>query len=285
MENKEKSQIQAIWFRFKKNKLALISLAVLSVIVLTAIFANVLIDPELVTTTDSSLRLKPASSEHWFGTDIYGRDVLARIIYGARVSLTVGVASVFGALIIGGLLGAIAAYFGGHIENIIMRIMDIFMAVPSLVLAIAVVAALGASTVNLVIALIVARVPQFARVVRSAILPIRNQEYVEAATACGTSNCRIILRHILPNVLGPVIVQTTLQMGHCIIQIAGLSFVGLGIQPHTPEWGSMLSEAREYMRRYPFLVVPPGLAIMTTVFCFNRIGDGLRDALDPKLKN
>lgn len=285
MEKKEKSQIQAIWFRFKKNRLALISLVVLCAIVLAAVFANVLIDPKLVTTTDSSIRLQGASSEHWFGTDIYGRDVLARIVYGARVSLTIGITAVFGALIIGGLLGAVAAYFGGQVENIIMRIMDIFMAVPSFVMAIAVVAALGASTTNLVIALIVARAPQFARVVRSAILPIRNQEYVEAAIACGTSHWRIILRHILPNVLGPIIVQTTLQMGHCIIQIAGLSFVGLGIEPPTPEWGSMLSEAREYMRRYPFLVVPPGLAIMTTVFCFNRIGDGLRDALDPKLKN
>lgn len=285
METKEKSQVQAIWFRFKKNKLALISLIILAVIVILAVFANLLIDPELVTKTDSSIRLQTASSKHWFGTDLYGRDVLARIVYGARASLVVSVTAVFGALIVGGLLGAVAAYFGGHVENIIMRIMDIFMAVPSLVMAIAVVAALGASTVNLVIALIVARAPQFARVVRSAILPIRNQEYVEAATACGTSHLRIILRHILPNVLGPIIVQTTLQMGHCIIQIAGLSFVGLGIQPPTPEWGSMLSEAREYMRRYPFLVVPPGLAIMTTVFCFNRVGDGLRDALDPKLKN
>ncbi|MBR3240133.1 MAG: ABC transporter permease [Oscillospiraceae bacterium] len=285
MEKKGRSQSGAIWFRFQKNKLALISLVILGAIVLAALFANVLIDPELVTTTNSSLRLQTPSAEHWFGTDLYGRDVLARIVYGARVSLTVSVTAVFGALIVGGLLGAVAAYFGGHVENIIMRIMDIFMAIPSLVMAIAVVAALGASTVNLVVALIVARAPQFARVVRSAILPIRDLEYVEAATACGTSHRRIILRHILPNVLGPIIVQTTLQMGHCIIQIAGLSFVGLGIQPPTPEWGSMLSEAREYMRRYSFLVVPPGLAIMITVFCFNRIGDGLRDALDPKLKN
>lgn len=285
MGKKGRSQSGAIWFRFQKNKLALISLVILGAIVLAALFANVLIDPELVTTTNSSLRLQTPSAEHWFGTDLYGRDVLARIVYGARVSLTVSVTAVFGALIVGGLLGAVAAYFGGHVENIIMRIMDIFMAIPSLVMAIAVVAALGASTVNLVVALIVARAPQFARVVRSAILPIRDLEYVEAATACGTSHRRIILRHILPNVLGPIIVQTTLQMGHCIIQIAGLSFVGLGIQPPTPEWGSMLSEAREYMRRYSFLVVPPGLAIMITVFCFNRIGDGLRDALDPKLKN
>ena len=138
---------------------------------------------------------------------------------------------------------------------------------------------------NLIIALIVARAPQFARIVRSAVMPIRNQEYVEAAQACGTSNWRIIMRHILPNVLGPIIVQATLQMGQCIIQIAGLSFVGLGIQPPTPEWGSMLSEARDYMRSNPFLVVPPGVAIILTVFSFNQIGDGLRDALDPKLKN
>ena len=285
METKERSQLGAIWFRFKKNRLALISLIVLGVIIFAAIFANFLIEEGLVTAAKSSERLQMPTTQHWFGTDLYGRDVLARVLYGARVSLLVGVTAVFGALIAGGTLGAIAAYFGGHIENIIMRIMDIFLAVPSLVMAISVVAALGPNTTNLVIALVVARAPQFARVVRSSILPIRNQEYVEAATACGTSHWRIIFRHILPNVLGPIIIQTTLQMGHCIIQIAGLSFVGLGIQPPTPEWGSMLSEAREYMRKFPFLVFPPGVAIMITVFCFNRIGDGLRDALDPKLKN
>ena len=280
-----RSRLGSIWFRFSKNRLALISLFILGIIVFMAIFANLFFDPSLVTTQDSSIRFLPPSVEHPLGTDNYGRDVLARVIYGGRVSLLVGFSAVIGALVVGGLLGAAAGYFGGRIENIIMRIMDIFMAIPSLVMAITVVAALGASMVNLVIALIVARAPQFARIVRSSVMSIRNQEYIEAAHACGTSNWRIIMRHIFPNILGPINVQATLQMGHCIIQIAGLSFVGLGISPPTPEWGSMLSEARDYMRTNPFLVVPPGVAIALTVFTLNRIGDGLRDALDPKLKN
>ena len=282
---KKRSQLASVWFRFKKNKLALISLFILGIIVLLAVFANVIMDPTLVTAQNSAVRLQGPSGTHWLGTDLYGRDMLARVIYGGRVSLSVGFSAVVGALIVGGLLGAVAGFFGGQVENIIMRVMDVFMAIPSLVMAITVVAALGPSMTNLVIALIVSRTPMFARIVRSAVLPIRNLEYIEAAQACGTSSWRIIMRHILPNVLGPIIVQATLQMGHCIIQIAGLSFIGLGVQPPTPEWGSMLSEIRDYMRSNPFLVVPPGVAIMLTVFSFNRFGDGLRDALDPKLKN
>ena len=275
----------AIWFRFRKNKLALIGLIMMAGILFLVIFANIFIDESLVTTMDVANMLAAPSFEHWFGTDAYGRDVLARIIYGGRVSLRVGILAVFGALTIGGLLGAAAGYFGGIVENLIMRVMDVFFSILSMMLAITVVAAMGASLTNLIVALVIARTPQFARIVRSAVLPLRGQEYIEAALACGTSHWRIITRHIIPNVVGPVIVQATLQMGAVIINIAGLSFIGLGIQPPTPEWGSMLSEAREYMRVYPFLVVPPGLAIMLSVFSFNRIGDGLRDALDPKLKN
>lgn len=280
-----RSRFGTIWFRFSKNKLALVGLVMMLVILFLVIFANLFLDASLVTDMDASNMFSAPSPSHWFGTDSYGRDVLARVIYGGRVSLRVGIIVVIGALTIGGLLGAAAGYFGGVTENIIMRVMDVFLAIPSMMLAITVVAALGASLMNLIIALVIARTPQFARIVRSAVLPLKGQEYIEAALACGTGHWRIIRKHIIPNVVGPVIVQATLQMGAVIINIAGLSFIGLGIQPPTPEWGSMLSEAREYMRIYPFLVIPPGLAIMVSVFSFNRIGDGLRDALDPKLKN
>lgn len=280
-----RSRFGTIWFRFSKNKLALVGLVMMLVILFLVIFANLFLDASLVTDMDASNMFSSPSPSHWFGTDSYGRDVLARVIYGGRVSLRVGIIVVIGALTIGGLLGAAAGYFGGVTENIIMRVMDVFLAIPSMMLAITVVAALGASLMNLIIALVIARTPQFARIVRSAVLPLKGQEYIEAALACGTGHWRIIRKHIIPNVVGPVIVQATLQMGAVIINIAGLSFIGLGIQPPTPEWGSMLSEAREYMRIYPFLVIPPGLAIMVSVFSFNRIGDGLRDALDPKLKN
>lgn len=284
-KEKGRSQLGAIWFRYKKNKLALIGLILMTIILIVVLTANLYIPEERISKMDISNMYAPISSSHLLGTDQYGRDVLARVIYGGRISLKVGIFVVLGAMTIGGLLGACAGYFGGVVENIIMRVMDIFLAIPSMILSITVVAALGTSTTNLIIALIIARTPQFARIVRSAVLPLKNQEYIEAALACGTSHWRIITRHIIPNVIGPVIVQATLQMGGAIINIAGLSFIGLGVQPPTPEWGSMLSEAREVIRVYPYLVFPPGLAIMVSVFSFNRIGDGLRDALDPKLKN
>lgn len=282
---KGRSQLLAIWFRFRKNKLAMVGLVMLAVILFMVVFANFIIDEAMVTEMEPENAFQGPTKDHIFGTDLYGRDLFARVIYGGRVSLRVGMTAVLSAMCLGGLLGALAGYFGGTVENIIMRVMDVFLAIPSMILAITVVAALGASLNNLIIALIIARTPQFARIVRSAVLPIRNQEYVEAALACGTSHWRIIMKHILPNAIGPVIVQATLQMGSVILNIAGLSFVGLGIQPPTPEWGSMLSEARDYLREYVYLAIPPGLAIMMSVFSFNRVGDGLRDALDPKLKN
>lgn len=288
MEKKEKqgrSQISAIWFRFRKNKLAMIGLVMLGIILFMVVFADFIVSEEMVTEMDTKNAFQGPSAKHIFGTDLYGRDLFARVIYGGRVSLRVGMTAVLCALCLGGLLGSVAGYFGGAVENIIMRVMDVFLSIPSMILSITVVAALGASLNNLILALIIARTPQFARIVRSAVLPIRNQEYVEAALACGTSHWRIIAKHIIPNAIGPVIVQATLQMGSVILNIAGLSFVGLGIQPPTPEWGSMLSEARDYLREYVYLAIPPGLAIMMSVFSFNRVGDGLRDALDPKLKN
>lgn len=283
---KKRSQMSAIWFRFKKNKLALFGLVLLVLMCSVALFAPLIADYEQdVMVQNVRIRLQPPTPDHIFGTDQYGRDIFGRIIYGTRISLFVGLVTIGIALTAGGIIGAAAGYYGGKVDNFLMRCMDVLLAIPSIVMAIAIVTALGPGIFNLLIALSISRTPQFARIVRSAILSIRGQEFIEAARACGTSDARIILKHILPNVMGPIIVQSTLNMATTILAIASLSFVGLGVQPPTPEWGSMLSEAREFMRRYPYLVVSPGVSIMLSVLSLNLIGDGLRDALDPRLKN
>lgn len=285
-ETKKRSQLQAVWFRFKKNKLAMFGLILLLIMTLIAVFAPLIADYEQdVMVQNVAIRLQTPSREHIFGTDSYGRDIFGRIIFGSRISLFVGLVTVVIALTGGALIGATAGYYGGKIDNILMRLMDILLAIPSIVLAIAVVTALGPGIINLLIALSISRIPQFARIVRSAILSVKGQEYIEAAKACGTGDGRIILKHILPNAMGPIIVQSTLNMATTILAIASLSFIGLGVQPPTPEWGSMLSEAREFMRRFPYLVVSPGVSIVLAVLSLNLIGDGLRDALDPRLKN
>lgn len=286
VRTKKRSQVKSVWVRYKKNKLAMLGLVMLAAMLLCAVFADFIVDYETdAISQNMKMRLMSPSKEHIFGTDQYGRDMFARIIFGARISLFVGLATVAISLTAGAMIGATAGYYGGRIDNALMRIMDVFLAIPGLLMAIAVVAALGPGLVNLLIANSITRIPQFARVVRSAILSIKGQEFIEAAKACGTKNSRIILRHILPNAIGPIIVQATLNMGTTILGIAALSFIGLGIQPPMPEWGSMLSDARSQMRYYPYLVVTPGIAIMLAVMSFNLIGDGLRDSLDPKLKN
>ncbi len=283
---KKRSQIKSIWFRYRKNKLAMFGLILLGIMIFCSIFANHFADYEAdAVSQNMNARLLPPDSEHIFGTDQYGRDMFARILFGSRISLSVGLATVAFSLTVGALIGAAAGYYGGRVDNILMRLMDILLAIPGLVMAIAVVAALGPGLINLMIAMGMARIPQFARVVRSAILSVKGQEYIEAAKACGTKDARIILKHILPNAIGPIIVQATLNMGTAILGISSLSFIGLGIQPPTPEWGSMLSDARSQLRYYPHLVIIPGIAIVLAVMSFNLIGDGLRDALDPRLKN
>ena len=230
-------------------------------------------------------RFLPPNSQHWFGTDDYGRDIFARIIHGTRISLFVGIVSILISLIIGSVIGATAGYYGGKVDNLLMRIMDVFLAIPSTLLAISIVAALGQGMANLMIAMCISQVPRFSRIVRSSILTVKDQEFIEAARCFGSGDRWIIMRHILPNALGPIIVQSTLNVARMILTISGLSFVGLGISPPTPEWGSMLAAARPNMRYYPYLVIFPGIAIAITVLALNLIGDGLRDALDPKMKN
>lgn len=285
-KTKKRSQIKSICYRYKKNKLAMIGLFMLIIMIFIAIFADFIVDYEKDAVTQNlKNRFKLPNKENLFGTDQYGRDIFARIIFGSRISLFVGLVTISISLALGSVIGAIAGYYGGRVDNGLMRLMDIFLAIPSYLLAISIVAALGIGLVNLLIAISVAQIPRFARIVRSSILPIREQEFIEAAKACGTKNSRIIIKHILPNAIGPIIVQATLNMAQTILTIAALSFIGLGVQPPAPEWGSMLADGKSQMRHYPHLVVIPGIAIVMAVMSLNLIGDGLRDALDPRLKN
>ena len=271
-EYKKRSQLSIIWNRLRKNKLAMLGLAILVVMVALAVCADWIADYDTnVTGMNMAERLQTPSAKHWFGTDSYGRDVFARIIHGSRLSLSLSIFAMLAAVAIGSIIGAIAGYYGGRVDDVLMRLMDILLAIPPMLMSISIVAALGHSMVNLMIALSLAYIPVFARVIRSSILTVKGQEFIEAAKACGTSNARIILRHIIPNAIGPIIVQATLAMGSTILIISSLSFMGMGIQPPQPEWGTMLYEGRDL--------------IALAVLSLNLLGDGLRDALDPRMKN
>ena len=282
---KKRSQFHEIWRRLKKNKMAMIGLAIVVFLVLISIFADFLFDYNtVVIKQNTSIRLQTPNAEHWLGTDEFGRDILARLVHGSRVSLSVGVVAVSIALLIGGTLGAIAGFYGGVIDNVIMRIMDIFLAVPSLLLSITIVSALGPSIFNLMLAIAISSVPGYARIVRASVLTVKDQEFVEAAKCIGANNFEIISSHILPNCMAPIIVQVSLKVASAILSTSGLSFLGLGVKAPTPEWGAMLSGGRAYLRNAPHLTVFPGIAIIITILSLNLLGDGLRDALDPKLK-
>lgn len=272
------------WYRLKKNKGAMLSLVVLLGLIICAIFADY-IAPYPYDLQDYDHTFEFPSRQHLLGTDNFGRDILGRIIYGSRISLIVGFSSIIVAIIFGGLLGAISGYYGNKVDNAIMRAMDVLMAIPGMLLAISLAAALKPGLMNLVIAIAIADVPGYARVVRASVLTIKEQEFIEAAECIGAPDVRIILHHIIPNCLAPIIVQATLGMAGAILSASALSFLGLGIQPPTPEWGSMLSSARQYIRTYWHMTTFPGIAIMITIFALNVLGDGLRDALDPRLKN
>ena len=223
--------------------------------------------------------------KHPFGTDEYGRDIMARVIWGTRYSLPIGFIATIVAILLGVTMGAVAGYYGGWVENVLMRFGDIFASIPHILLAIVVVSVLGQSATNLMIAVGITSTPAFIRVARAAVLTVRNQEYVEAARAIGMKNWKIILKHIIPNALSPIVVQTTLRVGSAIISASALSFLGLGIPAPAPEWGTMLSAGRKFIRDYSYMTLFPGLAIMVTVLALNMLGDGLRDAMDPKMKS
>lgn len=269
--------------RLSRSKTALFGLVFLCFMILVAIFADI-IAPYSYSEQNLLNTLATPSMDHLFGTDEFGRDVLSRIIFGSRISLLVGFISVSIALVFGGFLGAAAGYFGGKIDHYIMRVMDVFLSIPQLLFAISVAASLGPGLGNLMLAVGVAAIPQYARVVRSGVLSIRSLDYIEASTASGGSHFYIIMKHILPNCIAPLIVQSTLGVAFAILIAAGLSFIGLGLEPPNPEWGSMLSTGREYIRDFPHLTIFPGLAIMFTILSLNFLGDGLRDVLDPKLR-
>lgn len=282
---KKKSQFVEVWKCLCRNKTAVLGLVIVALLTLMAILSPILIDYETqVIKTNYSEALQAPSADHWFGTDEMGRDILLRVMYGSTVSLSIGVVTVAVSLTVGLILGAAAGYFGGKTDMIIMRIMDIFLAIPGTLLAICIVASLGNSIPNLVIAQAVSSIPTFSRVVRGAVITARDADYVEAARAIGAKDATIIFHEVLPNSLAPIIVQTTLQVASVILSIAGLSFIGLGIPAPRPEWGAMLSGARAYIRDYSYMCLFPGLAIMTTILSLNLLGDGLRDALDPRLR-
>lgn len=282
---KKRSQVVEVWQRLCRNKMAMLGLFILVVMALLAIFADVIADYDTkVVAQNISNRLQGPSMEHWCGTDEFGRDIFARLLHGSRVSLVVGLISVSVSLTIGGTLGAFAGYYGGRIDMFIMRIMDIFLAVPSILMAITIVAALGTDLVFVMLAIGISGVPNFARIVRAAVMGVKDQEFVESARAIGTNNPTIIFREILPNCLAPIIVQATLSVASAILSTASLSFIGLGVQPPSPEWGAMLSSGRNFLRDAVHLTMFPGLCIVITILALNLLGDGLRDALDPRLK-
>lgn len=282
---KGRSMMQETWRRLIKNKGAVIGMIFLAVLVLAALLSPYIFDYDTqVIGMNMPERLQPPSSAHWFGTDEVGRDLFARVIYGARYSLVIGVGSVLIGLVVGTILGSLAGFYGGVMDSVIMRGVDIFYSIPNIMTAVVIVSVLGRSTVNLMIALAFSCASSFSRIVRASVMTIRNQEYVESSYSMGLPTWKIILKHILPNCLSPIIVQLTLLIGTTIISASSLSFLGIGIPAPAPEWGALLSAGRGHIRNASYMCVIPGLAIMFTVLALNLLGDGLRDALDPKLK-
>ena len=282
---RKKSRGMELWHRFLKNKPAVIGLILFGVIVLLAVCAPLIANyNEVAIMVDVPNRLKPPSRANLLGTDEMGRDILARILHGARISLRVGIASIAVSLLFGGALGSVSGYCGGKIDNWIMRAMDVFLCLPDMLLALAIIATFGVTETNITISIGLAFTPRLARVVRAAVMSVRGNEYVEAARCIGARSGRIVTRHVLINCIGPIIVQVTLYVANAILTISALSFIGLGIQAPTPEWGNMLATGRDFMRDYPYIVIAPGLAIFFTILSLNLLGDGLRDTLDPRLK-
>ena len=282
---KKKTPLQEIVYRFMQNRMAVVGLVIFLAILLCAIFADQIASYEgAALQMNVAERLQAPSAQHWLGTDEAGRDIFARIIHGARNSLWIGFVATAFSLLVGGALGAIAGFFGKWIDELIMRVMDVMLCLPDMLLAIAIVAAFGGSVVNMILAIGISRIPRFARIVRSSVLTVRDMEYVEAARAIGARSGTIILRHVLLNCMGPIIVQITLIFASSILAISSLSFLGLGIKPPAPEWGNMLAAGRSNMRDHGYLVLALGLAIFLSIFSLNLLGDGLRDALDPRLK-
>lgn len=283
IEVKKRSMLAESMMRLFLNKSAMFGLIILLIIILMCAFAKV-ICPEGYNTQNIADAYQLPGGKYIFGTDNLGRSMLARVLYGGQVSLLIGFTSTVIAAAIGIVLGMLAAFYGGVVDNTIMRIMDVINSIPNLLLAVLVSACLGGGTVNTIIAVAVSSIAGFARTVRGPMLAIMGQEYIEAARSIDAKDRRIMMKHILPNVLSPIIVQFTMGTAISILCVSSLSFLGMGIQPPNPEWGSLLSAGRQYLTKYPHLCVVPGVAIALVVFSMNLFGDGLRDALDPRLK-
>ncbi len=283
-EIKRRSMMQESMERLVRNKTAMAGLIVLLIIATLCALANV-ICPEGYDAQNLSLKLIAPGKQFLLGTDSLGRSLLARILYGGRISLMVGVIATSIATVFGLILGALAGYYGGVVDDVIMRTLDVFYSVPSVLLAIAISSAMGSGIVNAMIAVGISSIPAFAKTVRGPILAIKEEEYVEAARCINASSSRIIFRHVVPNALSPLIITMTGQLAGSILIASALSFLGLGVQAPVPEWGALISSSRMYIRDYPYLVTFPGIAIASVVISMNLFGDGLRDALDPKLKN
>ncbi len=284
-EFKRPSQAKEIWRRFKKSKGAVIGMVLLILLALVLIIGPLVVPYSRATTQDFSSMLAKPSAAHPFGCDGYGRDIFARVIHGGRTSVGIALIATVTSCIFGSMLGAVAGFFGGKVDTVIMRALDIFMSVPDILFTMAVVYALGPNFVNLVIALTLAYFTNYVRLVRAQVLTLSEADYVEAARAGGSGSLRTILVHIIPNSVGVIIVNTTLNVAKIILYESTLSFLGLGMPPPAPEWGAMLSEAREYLRNSPHMMVFPAIAIVLTACAINLMGDGLRDALDPQLKS
>ncbi len=281
---KKQTRLHEIWVQLRRNKLAVVSMFVLIALVLVAVLAPVLA-PYYYDDQNVANKYAKPSAEHPLGTDKLGRDILSRLIYGTRASLTMGIVAVLIGGLIGIIIGAISGYYGNWVDNLMMRLLDIYQAIPMFLLCVALAAILGASLRNAIIALGLGIVPGYARIMRASVMTVRETEYIESAKSINCGVFRIITKHIIPNAIGPMIVQLTMGVGSCILSGAALSYIGLGVQPPTPEWGSMISEARAVMRQYPTHAIFPGICIMIAVLACNLLGDGLRDALDPRLKN
>ena len=282
--NRKRGMMADVWRRLRKNKLAMVGLALIVLLVLAAILAPVL-TPYAYDKQDLSNTLQYPSAEHLLGTDNFGRDILSRLLYGGRISLLVSLTAVLISFVGGGILGAVAGYFGGKVDTIIMRLMDVIMAIPGMLMATCVSITLGGGPIQTAIAISITGIAGACRMIRATALSVRSQEFIEAAKSSGSGNMRIILTHLIPNCLAPLIVEISLRLGANIMMVSSLSFIGLGVQPPTPEWGAILNAGREYLRDFYPMVLFPALAIMLTMFGFNVLGDGVRDAMDPKLRN
>ncbi|MDQ0158090.1 ABC transporter permease [Alkalibacillus salilacus] len=283
VENPRVKAMKDFYRRLKKNVPALIGFYTILILVIFSFIGPWMLSAD-PSDTDVINKFAGPSAEHWFGTDHLGRDIFTRIVHGMKLTLGIGFASVFMGAAMGIPIGIIAGYYGGKIDAVIMRLIDILLAFPGILLALAIVSILGGNLINVTIAVAIYAIPGFARIIRGSTLAAKNLEYVDAIKALGAGDGRIIFKHILPNVLSPVIVNATLYIATAILTAAGLSFLGMGAQPPRPEWGAMLNDGRSYMRDAGHIAFFPGMAIVIVVLAFNIFGDGLRDALDPKMK-